>query len=106
MATYLMGIDAGTTGIRALIYDENAAILAQAYTEFPQYHPAPDRVEQEPSDIWDATQAMIRQALDAAETRLSQAGERMTAPRRRVLSNRTLSKSASLNRTYSSLETS
>ena len=63
----LLVIDAGTTGIRALIYDENAAILAQAYTEFPQYHPAPDRVEQEPSDIWDATQAMIRQALDAAE---------------------------------------
>ncbi len=63
----LLVIDAGTTGIRALIYDENAAILAQAYTEFPQYHPAPDRVEQEPSEIWDATQAMIRKALDAAE---------------------------------------
>ena len=28
----------------------------------------------------------LSQALDAAETRLSQAGERMTAPRRRVLS--------------------
>ena len=30
--------------------------------------------------------AALSQALDAAETRLSQAGERMTAPRRRVLS--------------------
>ncbi|HMR22825.1 MAG TPA: FGGY family carbohydrate kinase, partial [Micropruina sp.] len=62
----LLVIDAGTTGIRALVYDENAAILAQAYTEFPQYHPAPDRVEQEPAEIWAATQAMIAQALEAA----------------------------------------
>ena len=51
--------------------------------------------------------AALSQALDAAETRLSQAGERMTAPRRRVLSllletgepvgSRTISKYTDLN---------
>ncbi len=59
----ILVIDAGTTGIRALIYDETATILAHAYTEFPQYHPGPDRVEQDGVEIWDATRAMIGEAL-------------------------------------------
>ena len=32
----LLVIDAGTTGIRALVVDEATTVLAQAYTEFPQ----------------------------------------------------------------------
>jgi glycerol kinase len=68
----LLVIDAGTTGIRALIYDENASILAQAYTEFPQYHPAPDRVEQDADEIWDAAHRMIDQALSSAGLRADQ----------------------------------
>lgn len=60
----ILVLDAGTTGIRALVYDESTNILAQAYTEFPQYHPAPDRVEQDASEIWDAAKAMIASALD------------------------------------------
>ena len=62
----LLVIDAGTTGIRALVYDETTRILAQAYTEFPNYHPAPDRVEQDAAEIWQTTEAMIGQALTSA----------------------------------------
>ncbi|MBP8918764.1 MAG: glycerol kinase GlpK [Micropruina sp.] len=62
----ILVIDAGTTGIRALVYDENTTILAQAYTEFPQYHPGPDRVEQDGNEIWEATRAMLSKALDSA----------------------------------------
>ena len=65
-AARLLVIDAGTTGIRALVYDENAQIVAQTYTEFPQYHPAPDRVEQDAGEIWDTTQQMITGALAEA----------------------------------------
>lgn len=60
----ILVLDAGTTGIRALIYNESAKILAQAYTEFPQYHPGPDRVEQDANEIWAAAQAMTATALD------------------------------------------
>lgn len=62
----LLVIDAGTTGIRALVYDESAQIVAQEYTEFPQYHPASDRVEQDAGEIWTATQQMIAGALAKA----------------------------------------
>ena len=62
----ILVIDAGTTGTRALIYDENAAVLGQSYTEFPQYRPVPDRVEHDAEEIWQATLRMIRAALASA----------------------------------------
>lgn len=64
--TNLLVIDAGTTGIRALIYDADTRLLAQAYTEFPQYHPAQDRVEQDAKEILNAAGRMLSLALDAA----------------------------------------
>lgn len=64
--THLLVIDAGTTGTRALIHDENAVVLAQAYTEFTQYHPAPDKVEHDAQEIWEATKRMIGEALTSA----------------------------------------
>jgi glycerol kinase len=63
---YILVIDEGTTGTRALIVDHNSTIKAQAYTEFTQYHPAADRVEHDAEEIWQATQKMMQQALDAA----------------------------------------
>ncbi len=63
MDKYILVIDAGTTGVRALIFNKVTEIKAQAYTEFPSYHPKPDRVEQDANEIWEAIQKMIKQAL-------------------------------------------
>ncbi|MDR9829679.1 glycerol kinase GlpK [Vibrio sp. FNV 38] len=67
----ILVIDAGTTGIRAIIYNHRCHIISQAYTEFPNYNPEPDRVEQNALEIWDATKRMINQALEALELRLN-----------------------------------
>jgi glycerol kinase len=56
-------IDAGTTGIRSLVIDRRSQALGSAYTEFPQYHPGPDRVEQDPEEIWEATRTVVAGAL-------------------------------------------
>lgn len=63
----ILVIDAGTTGIRALIYDRDATILATAYTDFPVYHPSQDRVEQDALEIWEAGLAMVKKALADAD---------------------------------------
>jgi len=63
---FILVIDEGTTGTRALIVDEAAAIKAQAYTEFTQHHPAPDRVEHDAEEIWEKTLAMVKKALAEA----------------------------------------
>ncbi|MDR3574904.1 MAG: glycerol kinase [Anaerolineaceae bacterium] len=60
---YILVIDEGTTGTRALIVEKNSAIKAQAYTEFTQYNPAPDRVEHDAEEIWQSTLAMMKKAL-------------------------------------------
>lgn len=60
---YILVIDEGTTGTRALIIDQDSQIKAQAYTEFEQHHPAPDRVEHDAMEIWEASVKMIKQAL-------------------------------------------
>jgi glycerol kinase len=64
---YILVIDEGTTGTRALVVDHDSEIKAQAYTEFTQHHPAPDRVEHDAEEIWEATQAMMQQALEEAQ---------------------------------------
>jgi glycerol kinase len=63
---YILVIDEGTTGTRALVVDQNSQIKAQAYTEFTQYNPAPDRVEHDAEEIWDATLLMMKKALSDA----------------------------------------
>jgi glycerol kinase len=63
---YILVLDEGTTGTRAVIVDHDSDIKAQAYTEFTQHHPGSDRVEHDAEEIWEATRAMIEEALDEA----------------------------------------
>lgn len=60
---YVLVIDEGTTGTRTLIVNRDSEIKAQAYTEFTQHHPAPDRVEHDAVEIWENTVAMMHQAM-------------------------------------------
>ena len=64
MPGYVLSIDAGTTGIRCLLVDENGHINKRAYTEFPQHFPQPGWVEHDPSEIWKATLAVAEEAME------------------------------------------
>ena len=61
----ILAIDAGTTGVTALVVGADGGVLARGYREFPQLFPRPGWVEHEPEDIWTATLTACRQALDA-----------------------------------------
>jgi glycerol kinase len=64
----VLAIDAGTTGVSALVVDEQGTVVARGYEEFPQHFPRPGWVEHEPEEIWQATLAASRVALDASTT--------------------------------------
>ncbi len=49
---YILAIDQGTTGSRAVVYDKSGRAAASAYEEFPQYFPSPGWVEHNPEEIW------------------------------------------------------
>jgi glycerol kinase len=69
MARYVMGIDAGTTGVRALLFDEGGAAVATAYREIRSFYPRPQWMEQDPAEIWESTRAVIGEALALAGAR-------------------------------------
>jgi xylulokinase len=64
---YLLGIDVGTTGTRALLVNESdGAVAASATSEYPLYTPKPQWAEQDPEDWWRGTTQAVRQALQKA----------------------------------------
>ena len=63
----LLTIDAGTTGVTALIVDEAGQVLARGYEEFPQHFPRPGWVEHDADEIWSATVQACEAALDEAD---------------------------------------
>src|SRR5687767_12343073 len=78
----VLAIDAGTTGVTALVVGEDGDVLARGYREFAQLFPRPGWVEHEPEDIWTATVAACRQALagsDAQPTCVGITDQRETA---------------------------
>ncbi len=92
----ILAIDAGTTGVTALVVTADGHVAGRGYEELPQAFPRPGWVEHEPEQIWQATTAAARRALDAApdgdpptalgitnqrETAVLWDRERLTAPR-------------------------
>jgi glycerol kinase len=65
----VLAIDAGTTGVTALVVDETGAVVARGYEEFPQHFPQPGWVEHEPEQIWQATLSACRQAMRSDHAR-------------------------------------
>jgi len=64
--TAILAIDAGTTGVRALVVDEKGAVLSRGYREFAQSFPRPGWVEHDPEDWWSALLQSTTEALNAA----------------------------------------
>src|SRR4051794_24197730 len=63
----VLSIDAGTTGVTALVVADDATIVGRGYAEFAQHFPRPGWVEHWPEEIWQATLAAVSAAREAAE---------------------------------------
>ncbi|GAC1411407.1 MAG: glycerol kinase GlpK [Actinomycetota bacterium] len=61
--SFVMAIDAGTTGITVVILDEDCSVRARGYSEFPQHFPQPGWVEHDPDEIWHAVMTASAEAL-------------------------------------------
>jgi ribulose kinase len=60
---YLLGVDGGTEGLRAGVFDVFGTPLAYASTSYPTQFPAPSWAEQDPNDWWDALGKSVRKAI-------------------------------------------
>ncbi len=60
---YILAVDQGTTGSRAVAYDSKGRKAASAYKEFNQYFPKPGWVEHNPEEIWESVNNSIQKVL-------------------------------------------
>ncbi|PDT54017.1 MULTISPECIES: FGGY-family carbohydrate kinase [Sinorhizobium] len=66
MQNYLLGLDAGNTVIKAVIFDRTGRELAQAGEEGHSRMPSPGHVERDLSELWANAKRVIRACLDNA----------------------------------------
>ncbi len=71
MSPYLLALDEGTTSARAIVYDENANVMAVGQREFTQIYPYSGWVEHNPEELWTAQLAAIKEALNFSNIDLS-----------------------------------
>lgn len=60
-----IGVDVGTTGVRAIAYEASGVSLASAEAFYPLRTPHSDWAEERPSEILAATEQVVREAADA-----------------------------------------
>ena len=92
----VLAIDAGTTGVTALVVGDDGRVLSRGYQEFAQHFPKPGLVEHEPEEIWVAVLQACRVALrgqtvtcvgitNQRETAVVWDRRRLSAPRRAIV---------------------
>lgn len=62
----LLGIDVGTSSVKAVLLDPSGRVLAVGSAPVPLLTPAPGWTEQDPEAWWQATIAAVKQALSIA----------------------------------------
>ena len=63
MSKYILALDQGTTGSRAILFDAAGRTIASAYREFKQYFPKPGWVEHDAQEIWRSCETVIRETI-------------------------------------------
>ena len=61
---YILGIDVGTTGTKAILFRQDGVQIGQAYRAYPMYTPQPGCCEQDPADWWDSVCGVVKAVTD------------------------------------------
>jgi glycerol kinase len=63
---YILSLDAGTTSVRAIVFDQEGQIRGIGQKEIRQIYPKPGWVEQDPQEIWFTQMGVAIEALGSA----------------------------------------
>ncbi|MHA2302370.1 MAG: xylulokinase [Candidatus Thorarchaeota archaeon] len=67
MTELILAIDAGTTGVRSMLFTPAGEVAAKAYEEFESHFPSPSWVEQDAEDWWTSTCNTINSCFKSGE---------------------------------------
>lgn len=68
-APLFLGIDLGTSSLKALVVDSTGKVVGEGNAEYPILHPHPAHAEQEPEAWWQAAIQAVRQATGTLDRR-------------------------------------
>ena len=66
MSKYILGIDQGTTGVTAMLFDKDLAPISRGYCEIEQFYPQNGWVEHDPENIWESVKNAAAEAMKNA----------------------------------------
>ncbi len=66
---YILALDAGTTSVRAILFDREGRTRGIGQQEIRQIYPRPGWVEHNPEEIWSSQMAAVTEALGRARVR-------------------------------------
>jgi glycerol kinase len=72
MPRYILALDQGTSSSRAVLFDEEGALVAAEQRELPQIYPQPGWVEHDPEAIWSSQLESAQALLHATKIDASQ----------------------------------
>ena len=72
--TFVLAIDQGTTGSRAILFDAAGQPRKSAQIALTQLHPRPGWVEHDPEEIWRGVVSTCRQAIAGADSPIAAVG--------------------------------
>ena len=61
---YILSVDIGTTSAKALVISQGGDVLASTRAFYPTHHPQPDFSEQDPEEIFESVEKIIRHAAE------------------------------------------
>ena len=64
MTKYILALDQGTTSSRAILFDQQMHIIAQAQKEFTQYYPKQGWVEHDPMELYASQYGVMTEAIE------------------------------------------
>jgi L-xylulokinase len=69
MGRYLLGVDAGSTVTKAVLFDESGGEIGHAARRVPHSYPHPHHVERDQDELWDVTCSVIREVIGTTGVR-------------------------------------
>ena len=67
---HFIGVDAGTSGIKVVVFNDKGEICASGYQECSVLTPQPGWVEQDPLVLWDACNSAVKMAIKNCGTKV------------------------------------
>ena len=63
---YLIGVDLGTSGTKAALYQIDGRLISEASVEVPLYYPKPGVVEQDNEDFYASAAQTVRTCIESS----------------------------------------